>query len=284
MVSRSNNNFIGLESVPTKLPTYTNGKTFYEYNQPALSTDYTSAGEQYAKFRDSTNHLYNVPRNLMSYQYFINNHVLYNPNPFLKATNNHNVESFMKGVPLESSSTPYPTYSFYSSDLTTVNPRLQNAPGSKFSFIRPKEKNAAFLNNDGSVNFTAMKNTFRPTNGVNYTDTLVYEPISDGLYASPIHNYLSMPINPFFPNKDASIAVYHNNNSEYGTYPSNEYVKVVRHVLPEINKNGFNTIEEANKAKHYIISISEHVSTKTLVNDYIVVKHNDKYYLLPSFD
>lgn len=274
---------IGLESIPSKPPTYSNGKIFYEYNQPSLNTDYTSSGEAYSKFRDSTYNIYNIPPNLMSSQNYINQTVLNNSLPYVAATYNNNNNAFASGLPLMTSSSSYPTYTSYNSSLVTVAPKLENSIGSQFSFIRPKKSNVAFINTDGSIDLTAMKNTFRPTNGVHFTDTPIIEPITPGLYASPKNNYLSMPINPNYPNTDASILVYHNNNSVYGDYPSNEYVKIIRNILPVINKNGFVSIHAAETAKKELINYCSLESSKTLVNDFTIVENNGKFYLLPVF-
>ena len=61
-----------LDSVPSLQPKYLNGETFSEYGQPSMYTDYTSKGEAYAKFRDSTQTLYGIPPSLMGHQNFIN--------------------------------------------------------------------------------------------------------------------------------------------------------------------------------------------------------------------
>lgn len=277
-----------LESVRSLQPKFLNGETFYEFNQPSLNTDHTSKGEAYAKFRDSTQHIYGIPPSLMGYQNLINRTVLEDAQPFVEATHAQNMKAMNTGMPLYTSSSPYPSLTSYNSNITTVNPKLQNAWGSQFSFIRPKDRVPAFLTDNGDINFDAMKNCMRPTNGEHYTDTVNQEPITPGLYASPYNNYLSMPKHPNFPNKDVTISVFHNNNSRYAHYPNNEFIKVIRFLLPEINKNGFSTFEDAEKARSELASTFPSgftdCSTQILIKDFIITKTKGKYYILPALD
>lgn len=277
-----------LESVRSLQPTFLNGEIFYEFNQPSLNTDHTSKGEAYAKFRDSTQHVYDIPPSLMGHQNFINRTVLEDALPFVEATHNQNMKAMNTGMPLQTTSSPYPTFTSYNSNVTTVNPKLQNSLGSQFSFIRPKDRVPAFLTDHGDINFDAMKNCMRPTNGIYYTDTVNKEPITSGLYASRSNNYLSMPKHPSFPNKDVTISVFHNNNSRYGQYPNNEFIRVVRVILPEINKNGFTKYEDASKARAELASIFASgfadSSTEILIKDFIITKTKGKYYILPALD
>ena len=273
-----------LESVPSLQPKFLNGETFYEFNQPSLNTDHTSKGEAYAKFRDSTQHIYDIPPALMGHQNFINRTVLEDALPFVESTHNQNMRAMNTGMPSHTSSSPYPTFTGYNSNVTTVNPKFQNAWGSQFSFVRPKDRVPAFLTDSGDINFDAMKNCMRPTNGVNYTDTVNIEPITTGLYGSPRNNYLSMPIHPKFPGQDVTISVFHNNNSVYAHYPNNNFVNVVRFLLPELNKNGFNTYEDAVRARMQLASSVPDDSTQILVNDFIIAKAKGKYYVLPAID
>lgn len=272
-----------LESVPSLQPKFLNGETFYEYNQPSLNTDYTSKGEAYSKFRASTQHVYSIHPELMGHQNFINQTVLNDAVPFIDATHRQNMKAFYSGMPLQTSSSPYPSFSTYNSNVTTVNPKFQNALGSQFSFVRPKDRVPAYLK-DGEIDFNAMKNSMRPTNGTHFVDTPVVEPITDGLFASRMNNYLAMPRHPQFPDKDVTISVFHNNNSIYGQHPNNEFVSVIRNVLPNLNKNGFNTHIEAKNAREQIVASAINPSTQLLVNDFIIVNSKNKYHLLPAFD
>ena len=273
-----------LDLVPSLQPKFLNGETFYEYGQPSLNTDYTSKGEAFAKFRDSTQRVYGISPSLMGHQNFINNTVFSDALPFVEATHNQNMKAFATGMPGHTSSSPYPSFTSYNSNVTTVNPKFQNALGSKFSFIRPKDRVPAFLKDNGEVDINAMRNAMRPTNGVHFTDNQVKEPITDGLYASPLNNYLAMPKNPNFPDKDATISVFHNNNTRFGQYPNNELVSVIRNLLPRVNTEGFNTYIGAEQTRESIAKSCVDISTQTLVRDFIVVKSNNKYYLLPAFD
>lgn len=273
-----------LDSVPSLQPKYLNGETFSEYGQPSMYTDYTSKGEAYAKFRDSTQTLYGIPPSLMGHQNFINRSVLMDPDKFIDATHKQNMEVFKAGMPALSSSSIYPSFTFYNSDSTTVQPKAQNALGSRFSFIRPKKRVPAYLKSNGQIDLDAMKNSLRPTNGVHFTDTTSMESIPEGLYGSVMNNYLSMPRHPEFPDKDVTIYTFHNNNSTFGHYPNTEFVKVIRQVLPSVNESGFKTQEEADKMREKIAASCVNESTRTLVKDFITVKSNDKYFILPAFD
>lgn len=273
-----------LESVPSLQPKFLNGETFYEYNQRSLNTDHTPKGEAYAKFRDSTQHLYSIPPALMGHQSFINQTVLNDAVPFVDATHRQNLKAFNTGMPAQTSSSPYPTFNTYNSNVTTVNPRLQNALGSEFSFIRPKDRVPAYLKKNGDIDLNAMKNSMRPTNGRHFIDTPVVEPIPEGLYASPRTNYLAMPRHPQFPDKDVTISVFHNNNSRYGQFPNNEFVSVIRNILPVVNQNGFNTYTEAENARSHVVASAINDSTKKLVKDFIITKSKGKYYVLPELD
>lgn len=273
-----------LESVRSLQPKFLNGETFYEFNQPSLNTDHTSKGEAFAKFRDSTQHVYGIPPSLMGHQNFINRTVLEDALPFVEATHAQNMKAMNTGMPLHTSSSLYPSFTSYNSNITTVNPKFQNAWGSQFSFVRPKDRVPAFLTGNGDINFDAMKNCLRSTNGSHYTDTATTEPITSGLYASPMNNYLSMPRHPNFPDKDVTISVFHNNNSRYAQYPNNGFIRVVRFLLPEINKNGFSTYEDAEKARSELASVVPDDSTQILVKDFIITKTKGKYYILPAFD
>lgn len=273
-----------LESVPSLQPKFLNGETFYEYNQRSLNTDHTSKGEAYAKFRDSTQHVYSIPPALMGHQNFINQTVLNDAVPFVDATHRQNLKAFSTGMPAQTSSSPYPTFDTYNSNVTTVNPKFQNAMGSQFSFIRPKDRVPAYLKDNGDIDLNAMRNTMRPTNGIHFVDTPVVEPITEGLYASPMNNYLAMPKHPQFSDKDVTISVFHNNNSRYGQFPNNEFVSVIRNILPVVNEKGFNTYAEAEHARAQIAASAVNYSTQTLVKDFIIVNSKGKYYVLPPLD
>ena len=275
---------MALESVPSRLPQFLNGETFYEYNQPSLNTDYTSKGEAYAKFRDSTQHVYSIPPALMGHQNFINQTVLNDAAPFIDATHKQNLKAFTTGMPTQTSSSPYPTFDTHNSNVTTVNPRFYNAIGSQFSFIRPKDRVPAYLNDNGDIDLNAMKNSMRPTNGVHFIDTPGVEPITEGLYPSQANNYLAMPRNPQHPDKDVTISVFHNNNSLYGQYPNPEFVNVIRNILPTVNQKGFNTYTDAVNARDQIVASVTNYSTQILVKDFIIVNPKGKYYVLPPFD
>ena len=129
-----------------------------------------------------------------------------------------------------------------------------------------------------------MRNTMRPTNGVHFVDTTVVEPIPDGLFSSPMNNYLAMPRHSQFPDKDVTISVFHNNNSRYGQFPSNDFVNIIQNILPVINQNGFNTYAEAENTRNQLAASVVNYSTQTLINDFIIVKSKGKYYLLPALD
>jgi hypothetical protein len=273
-----------LESVPSLQPKFLNGKTFYEYNQLSLNTDRTSKGEAYAKFRDSTQHIYNIPPALMGHQNFINQTVLNDAVPFIDATHRQNMKAFNMGMPVHTSSSHYPTFTHYNSNVTTINPKFQNAPGSEFSFMRPKDRIPAYLKDNGDIDINAMKNTMRPTNGTHYVDTTTIEPITEGLFASPINNFLAMPKNPQYPNKDVTISAFHNNNSKYGQFPSNEFISIIRNTLPVVNQTGFNTYAEAENARNQIAESVINYTSKTLVQDFIIVNSKNKYYILPALD
>lgn len=273
-----------LESVPSLQPKFLNGETFYEFNQRSLNTDHTSKGEAYAKFRDSTQHIYSIPLALMGHQNFINQVVLNDAIPFVDATRRQNLKAFNTGMPVQTSSSRYPTFDTYNSNVTTVNPKFQNDWGSQFSFIRPKDRNPAYLKDSGDIDLNAMRNSMRPTNGIHFVDTSDVEPITEGLYASPINNYLAMPKHPQFPDKDVTISVFHNNNSRYGQFPSNEFVNVIRNILPVVNEKGFNTYAEAENARAQIAASAVNYNTKLLVKDFIVVNSKGKYYVVPSLD
>ena len=273
-----------LELVKSKPPTYTNGTIFHEFNQRSSNTDYTSKGEAYSKFIDSASNIYSIPRSLIGYQNLINKTVLNNPRPFVDATYEQNLKAFNTGRPTETSSSPCPTFSFYNSNITTVIPQFQNAVGSEFNYIRPKNRHAAYVKDNGDIDTNAMRNSMRSTNGSHYTDTQDMEPITEGLYASSKNNYLSMPTHPKYPDKDVTIATLHNNNSRYGQYPDNDFVNVIRYILPNLNKNGFKTYAEAENARDQIAASAINYSTQTLVKDFIIVKSKNKHYLLPAFD
>lgn len=273
-----------LDLVPSLQPKFLNGEPFYEYNQRSLSTDNTSKGSAYAKFRDSTQNVYNISPALMGHQHLINQTVFNNAFPFVDATHRQNLQAFKLGMPTHTSSSPYPTFSTYNSNITTVNPKSQNASGSEFSFIRPKRRVPAYLKNNGDIDINSMKNTMRPTNGVAFVDTQTVEPITEGLFASPMNNYLAMPRHPQFPDKDVTISVVHNNNSKYGQYPSTEFVNVIRNILPNINYYGFNTYDDAERARNDIVQSVHHDSTQNLVKDFVIINSKGKYYLLPAFD
>jgi hypothetical protein len=273
-----------LESVPSQPPKFLNGEIFHEYNQPSLNTDYTSKGEAYAKFRDSTQRVYSIPPALMGHQTLINQTVLNDAVPFVDATYRQNLKAFNTGMPSQTSSSPYPTLNNYNSNVTTVNPKSQNAIGSQISFIRPKDRVPAYLKANGDIDLNAMRNTMRPTNGVHFVDTTVVEPIPDGLFSSPMNNYLAMPRHSQFPDKDVTISVFHNNNSRYGQFPSNDFVNIIQNILPVINQNGFNTYAEAENTRNQLAASVVNYSTQTLINDFIIVKSKGKYYLLPALD
>ena len=273
-----------LESVPSLQSKFLNGETFYEYNQPSLNTDHTSKGEAYAKFRDSTQHVYSIPSALMGHQHFINQTVLYDAVPFVDATHRQNLKAFNTGMPSQTSSSPYPTFNTYNSNVTTVNPKSQNAIGSQFSFIRPKDRVPAYLKDNGDIDLNAMRNTMRPTNGLHFVDTTVVEPIPDGLFPSPMTNYLAMPRHPQFPDKDVTISVFHNNNTRYGQFPSNDFVNVIQNILPVINQNGFNTYAEAENTKNQLAESVVNYNTQILIKDFIIAKSKGKYYVLPALD
>jgi len=273
-----------LDSVPSLQPRFLDGRIFHEYNQRSLNTDHTSQGQAYAKFRDSTQRVYSIPPALMGHQTYINQTVLNDAAPFVEATHNQNVKAFTEGMPTHTSSSPYPTFDSYNSNVTTITPKFQNAIGSQFSFLRPKDRVPAYLNSDGSINIQAMKNTMRPTNGTHFTDTVNMEPITPGLFASASNNYLSMPIHPQFPHKDVTIPVFHNNNSRYAQLPNNEFVGVIRKILPQINQQGFSTHTEAEQTKNKISANCINDSVQVLVKDFIVVKSNGRFYLLPALD
>lgn len=273
-----------LESVPSQQPKFLNGETFHEYNQRSLNTDHTSKGEAYAKFRDSTQHVYSIPPALMGHQHFINQTVLNDAVPFVDATHRQNLKAFNTGMPSQTSSSPYPTFDNYNSNVTTVTPKFQNAIGSQFSFIRPKDRVPAYLKDNGDIDLNAMRNSMRPTNGIHFVDTQVFEPIPDGLFPSPMNNYLAMPKHPHFPDKDVTISVFHNNNSRYGQFPSNDFVNVIRNILPVINQNGFNTYAEAENTRNQLAASVVNYSTQILIQDFIIAKSKGKYYVLPALD
>lgn len=273
-----------LESVPSRQPKFLNGETFYEYNQRSLNTDHTSKGEAYAKFRDSVQSLYSIQPELMGHQRFITDTVLNDAGPFVYATHKQNQKAFKIGRPSQTSSSHHASYSNYDSNYTTVNPKLQNAIGSHTSFVRHKDKVPAYVKEDGDIDLIAMKNTFRPTNGKYFVDTQIPEQIPDGLYASAKNNYLAMPKHTQFPDRDVTIPVYHNNNSQYGQYPSPEFISVIRNTLPVVNERGFNTHAEAEHARDLIAARAQTHSTQILVKDFITVNSKGTYYVLPALD
>lgn len=275
---------MALELVESLQPKYSTGEIFYEFNQRSLNTDHTSKGEAYAKFRDSTQEVYNIPPALMGHQHLINQTVLYDAGPFVDATYKQNVKAFKTGMPSQTSSSIYPTFNTYNSNINTVAGRTQNANGSQFSFLRPKSRVPAYLKDNGDIDINAMRNTMRPTNGSYFTDVSVLEPISEGLYASPSNNYLSMPKHPHFPGHDVTIIVFHNNNSRYGQYPSPEYVNIIRNVLPRVNENGFNTYAAAELARNKMADSVVEYSSQTLIKDFAIVHSKGKYHVLPAFD
>lgn len=97
-------------------------------------------------------------------------------------------------------------------------------------------------------------------------------------------NYLAMPRHPQFPDKDVTIPVFHNNNSRYGQFPSNDFVNVIRNVLPVINQNGFNTYAEAENTRNQLAASVVNYNTQTLIKDFIIAKSKGKYYVLPGLD
>lgn len=274
-----------LDSIPSKLPTFGDETAFLEYNQPHRSTDHTSKGEAYAKFLNAVKTIYSIPSELITNQNVINQTVLNNATPYNDATRRHNLDSFYTGQSSQTSSSPYPSYDSYNSKWTTVEPIQQNPIGSRFSFIRPKQKVPAYIN-DGTINIYAMKNTFRPTNGKYFTDTPQPERIPDGLYASSMTHGLSMPRHPNYPDKDISISVFHHNaNAITGQYPSTEFVHVIRKILPKVNEQGFTTHDEARDTRTRIASGATNPSTQILVEDFVIVKlNNDRFYIVPSFN
>jgi hypothetical protein len=273
-----------LESVLSQQPKFLNGKTFYEYNQPSLSTDYTSKGEAYAKFLDSTQSVYSIPSALMDNQNLINQIVLYDAVPFVNATHKNNLQAFYTGMPAQTSSSPNSTFTNYNSKINTVDVRSQNAPGSQYSFIRSKDKVPAYLKRNGDIDLNAMKNSLRPTDGKKFVDTPVFEPISDGLFASPKNNYLAMPKHPYYLDQDVTISVYHSNNSKYMQYPNTEFVNIIQNILPNVNNNGFNTYVEAENVRNQIATRVQTPSAQILIKDFIIVNSKGKYYILPAFD
>lgn len=159
-----------LDSVRSHQPTYSNGTPFYEYNQRSSNTDYTSNGEAYAKFLDSVQSLYSIRPELTGHQHLITQTVLNDAAPFVDATYRQNLKAFNTGMPSQTSSSPYPSFNTYNSNVNTVNPKFQNATGSQFSFVRQKDRVPAYVKDDGFIDLNAMKNTFRPTNGTHFVD------------------------------------------------------------------------------------------------------------------
>lgn len=266
--------------LPHKTPTYSNGTPFYGYSY--AGTDYTSAGEAYAKFIDSAQKVYSFPQELMGNQYIINQTVFNNAEPIVSATYEKNREVHLLGKPLQTSSSPLATFSNYNSNLNSVKPQNQNPMGCRHNFIRSKDRVPAYVKN-GQVDINAMKNTFRPTNGEYFIDTLRMELITEGLYGSPRHNYIAMPRHPKYPDKDVTIQLFHNYNTNSANFPSSEIVYIIRNILPKINQQGYNTYDDAVRARTMIAQSAKQHSTQILVEDFIIVQLGDKYYILPSF-
>lgn len=264
-----------------KLPTYSNGNIFYNYNQYAV-TDHTSAGEAHVKFMDTAQNVYSIPPEQRCNQYLINQNVLNNAEPIVRATYELNQAVHQFGEPLKTSSSYHATFSNYNSNLTSVKSQNQYPIGCQSNFIRSKDRVPAYVKN-GQVDIDAMKNTFRATNGKYFIDTPRMEPITEGLYGSPRHNYYSMPRNPKYLDKDVTIQVFHNYNSNSANFPSSEFVDVIRNILPKINQQGFNTYDDAVRARTMIAQSAKQHSTQILVEDFIIVLLNNKYYVLPSY-
>ena len=264
-----------------KLPTYKNGTPFFNYNTIGLLTDYSSKGESHAKFRQSVAETYNIDRDLMLSNHVINGTVLNNAEPFLNRMNEVNMNSFINGLPRQASSSGIKNIDSYDSVRNTTYPIYENPTGFHHSFIREKSFIPAFCYGGNKPNVQVILNTFRPTDGFNYTDGH-REPVQAPMFSSHRHGYLAMPMHP--NKRNHTIQVFHNNNTHMANEPSFEYKNFVRNILSKISVNGFATENDARRVKQDIINSFYDVSSKTLVRDYNVFKIGDRFFILPTME
>ena len=265
-------------------PKFKNGTPFYEYNQHSRHTDFTSAGQANAKFKESVVGLYDLERCLMANDNYIRDTVTSDSSPFEKSRHLVNDLAFLVGKPERTTSSLLPSFSEYDSNITTVNTLNQNPTGFHTSYIRTKKRVPAYVQN-GKVNIQALKDSFKETKNGKITCEVPMRPIPFGLYVSPHNNNILMPIHPEYPDKDVSISVFHNNNSATGQFPSNEFAFIVRTVLPNVNSIGFMTAEQAKKFQDRLVQTARLTSSKILVADFVIAKlDNQRFYVLPAFD
>lgn len=264
-----------MESVPSKLPTFRDGTPFHSYGNANVFTDYTSKGEAFNKYRESVKKLYNVPTQLMGNHGLVNNIVMNDSKPYVEATNQTNATVFKYGLNGMASSSIFPSYTHISGS-TLLNPNNK-----KLTFLYPNKKVPVFVK-DSKVNLDAMKNCFRPTyNNNQFSDVTHFEPITDGLYASPRSNGIAMPINYENPGSDMSYLA--NNNDIIGGHPNTEIVNFVQNVLYDLNSKGFSSKNEAIMVRDTLSAHSYNMSTSFFIKSMEPFLLEGKYYLLPSF-
>jgi hypothetical protein len=269
-----------MESVPSKLPTFKDGTPFYSYGSTNVFTDYTSKGEAFNKYRESAKRIYNIPTQLIGNHVLVNNIVMNDVEPYIANMNHTNAGVFKHGLNGMASSSMIPSYTYINKD-TNINPFYNFPTGSKSGFLRPRLKTPVFVK-DSKVNLEAIKNCFRPTyNNVQFSDVAHFEPITDGLYASPHSNGLAMPIN--YENPGSDMSYFANNNSRIGEYPNTETINFVQKVLYELNLKGFSSENEAIMVRDTLSARAYNMSTSMFIKSLDPYFIEGKYYLLPSF-
>lgn len=271
-----------LENIPSQIPTFKNGKPFLEYNQFSGFTDYTSAGEAGNKMRESVKVINNIPPALVTNQNIIREGLLSNGINYATITNNLNSQYFTDGLPRLTSSSIYSSLDSYDSSNTSLY-LAHNAPGSNYAFLQPKVLNPAYVVN-GKINLQAMKDTFRPTiNNTYFADTSVPTLITDGLIPSTKHGGIAMPID-YKTMTQNTIQIFHDVNTNGTTFPSSDYVNIIRNLLPKVNDGNYSKEELFNIKKELSNSYSINESTKVLVDDLVIIQLNGKFYLLPNIN
>lgn len=274
---------VQFSDIQSIVPTTTSGQQILFLGSYVPYADYTSPGIQQLKLKESLKKEYNIHPDCMSNTSLINTVLKNNGMDFLAKSRNVNNSGISNGY--SGTSSLIPTISSYNSSNSILNSINSNSPGSQDAFPRPKNIIPAYVNNYGTIDRQAMKNTGRPTKNINgktyFDDTLTNEELPDTLFASPGHNYAAMPKKPNSSNTDSTISILPGNNSIIGQSILFDIRSIINNDLA--NSNGFTSLRDIVNFKNSLQSKTTTLSGQIFVQSLNIYLINGLHHLLPSF-
>lgn len=256
-------------------------KPFYEFRQPWRSTYYESQGIAKHKENKTAQDMARLSDEYAHVQPLLNKALTQNAEVYADLVRAQDYKLFYNGYAGAGTSSLFKGVRFTDGYNQQIDTKWSK-------YLYRNDFNPAYVNTTTGVpNIVLMRNTYRPCKKINgewyYCDLAIPEPVHKGLYCSPKNSFHTMPVNPARPGEDASFGLVFDEDSRIANKPFPEIIEVVTKILPEVNKNGFDTPKDAYKFKEYLTKLVVNPITSTFVSSLVLSPaNNGRVYLVPN--